>query len=120
MASFAEQQGVPASAIFEEPQAHDTIQNIFYSAQIMHAHGWSSADVVSSPYHLRRAGLILSTFNRDQPALAIQWRTHASGWPSDSNFATRVIHYSAEACDSFRLRVFGFPASRFLPRPSNA
>ena len=36
MAVFAESQGVPASAIIEEGQAHDTNQNIFYSAQIMH------------------------------------------------------------------------------------
>ena len=35
MAELAEANGVPASAIFEEDQAHDTIQNIYYSEKIM-------------------------------------------------------------------------------------
>ncbi len=69
MARVAESQGVPASAIFLEPQAGDTIQNACYSARIMKAHGWTSAEIVSSPSHLPRAGTI---FNR----LPIQWRAH--------------------------------------------
>jgi uncharacterized SAM-binding protein YcdF (DUF218 family) len=35
----------------------------------MKAHGWSSAEVISSKTHLSRAGLIFSR-------LALQWRTH--------------------------------------------
>jgi uncharacterized SAM-binding protein YcdF (DUF218 family) len=48
MARTAEAQGIPASAIFVEPQAMDTIQNACYSVRIMQVHGWHSAEVVSA------------------------------------------------------------------------
>ena len=60
MARTAEAQGVPESAIFVEPSARDTIQNACFAARIMKAHGWTSAEVVSSPSHLPRAALIFS------------------------------------------------------------
>ena len=71
MARTAEAQGIPESAIFIEPEAKDTIQNACYSVRIMKAHDWNSAEVVSSPSHLPRAGLIFSR-------LPLQWRTHAA------------------------------------------
>jgi uncharacterized SAM-binding protein YcdF (DUF218 family) len=69
MARTAHAQGIPDSAIFVEPEARDTIQNACFAVRIMKAHGWHSAEVVSSPYHLPRAGLILSR-------LPLEWRTH--------------------------------------------
>ncbi len=71
MARTAEAQGVPASAIFMEPHARDTIQNACYSVRLMKTHGWASAEVVSSPSHLPRVGLIFSR-------LPIEWRVHAA------------------------------------------
>jgi uncharacterized SAM-binding protein YcdF (DUF218 family) len=71
MARTAEAQGVPASSIVVEPQALDTIQNACYSARIMKAHGWRSAEVISNASHLPRAGLIFSR-------LPIDWRVHAA------------------------------------------
>ena len=71
MARIAQAQGVPASAIVLEPQALDTVQNACYSARIMAAHNWRSAEVVSSAAHLPRAGLI---FGR----LPIEWSSHAA------------------------------------------
>ena len=115
MAQFAETQGVPASAILEERQAQNTIQNIYYSAQIMHEHGWSAAEVVSSPYHLGRTDLILNTLNIRQPALSIDWRTHPALWPPEYNFGHKIILYTFEAWRCLDLRVEGFPNSHFLP-----
>jgi uncharacterized SAM-binding protein YcdF (DUF218 family) len=71
MARTAEAQGIPESAIYVEPEARNTIENACYAARIMKAHGWQSAEVVSSAWHLERAGLILSR-------LPLQWRTHAA------------------------------------------
>jgi uncharacterized SAM-binding protein YcdF (DUF218 family) len=71
MARTAQAQGIPASAIFVEPTARDTIQNACFASRIMKAHGWRSAEVVSSAYHLPRAGLIFS-------GLPLKWRTHAA------------------------------------------
>jgi uncharacterized SAM-binding protein YcdF (DUF218 family) len=115
MAQFAASQGVPASAILEEPQAHDTIQNIYYSAEIMHQQGWSSAEVISSPYHLGRASLILIAFNQRQPRLNIDWSTHGSRWPPEYTIYHKIILYSVESWRCLQLRVRGYPSSRFLP-----
>ena len=71
MATTAHAQGIPESAIFEEPQALDTIQNACYAVRIMKAHGWRSAEVVSSASHLPRAGIIFSEY-------PLEWRTHAA------------------------------------------
>ncbi len=71
MARVAEAQGIPAGAIVEEPKARDTMENTCDSLRIMRAHGWESAEVISTASHLPRAGLILSR-------LPLEWRTHAA------------------------------------------
>jgi len=71
MARVAHAQGIPESAIYMEPDARDTIQNACYSARIMKAHGWHSAEVVSSASHLPRAGMIFSR-------MPMEWRMHAA------------------------------------------
>ena len=71
MAGAAAAQGIPPSAIFVETKADDTIQNACYSERIMQAHGWHSAEIISSAYHLPRAGLIFGHTSLD-------WRMHAA------------------------------------------
>jgi uncharacterized SAM-binding protein YcdF (DUF218 family) len=71
MARTAEAQGIPASAVLEDPQARDTMENTCNALGIMRRHGWESAEVISSPSHLPRAGLILSR-------LPMKWRVHAA------------------------------------------
>lgn len=115
MAAFARSQGVPADAILEEGQAHDTIQNIYYSAQIMHSHGWNSAEIVSSPYHLGRAALITEAFDSRQPTLRIDWRTHPARWPAEYGIGSKIVLDWVEAWRCLHIRTHGFPNSRFLP-----
>jgi uncharacterized SAM-binding protein YcdF (DUF218 family) len=71
MARSAHAQGIPETAIFIEPEARDTIQNACYAVRIMKAHGWRSAEVVSSVSHLPRAAMIFDE-------LPLAWRTHAA------------------------------------------
>ncbi len=71
MARTAEAQGIPASAVLEDPAARDTMENTCNALAIMRSHGWDSAEVISSPSHLPRAALILSR-------LPIEWRVHAA------------------------------------------
>jgi uncharacterized SAM-binding protein YcdF (DUF218 family) len=111
MDTLALSQGVPPDAIIEEGQAQNTIQNVFYSQRIMAAHGWTSAEVVSSPSHLPRSALILEHF-------PIQWHTHPAQWPSEYTLWQRLIHFTGEAESCLRLRIHGFPATRFLPHPA--
>jgi uncharacterized SAM-binding protein YcdF (DUF218 family) len=110
MALLAIAQGIPSSAIVEEDQARDTIQNIFYSDRIMQAHHWTSTEIVSSPSHLPRTALILQHHQ-------FQWRTHAAPWPSAYSTLQRALHFCVEAEYCLRLRVFGFPKTPFLPHP---
>jgi uncharacterized SAM-binding protein YcdF (DUF218 family) len=71
MARTAKAQGIPESSIFLEPEARNTIENACNAARIMKAHGWRSAEVISSADSLPRAGMI---FNN----LPLDWRTHAA------------------------------------------
>ena len=115
MAALALRQGVPASAVIKESQALNTIQNLYYSSQIMHAHSWTSAEVISTSAHLGRAALILEALSKDQPSLAIQWRTHPAPWPREYSLLHRTGSIALEATRCLELRVFGFPHSSFLP-----
>ena len=107
MAQLAEADGVPASAVIEEGRALDTIQNAYYSVQIMRAHGWHSAEVISSPSHLPRASLIFAHF-------PITWRMHAAPWPPEYGFFHRAANDWYEAVDTARIRITTFPESHFL------
>jgi len=71
MARVAAAQGIPPSAIFVENKAQDTIQNVCYSARLMGNHGWRSAEVVSSGFHLPRTSMIFSR-------TGLEWRMHAA------------------------------------------
>ena len=108
MARTAEAQGVPASSIVIEPQALDTIQNACYSARIMKAHGWRSAEVISSPSHLARASLI---FSREP----IDWRLHAA--PSLEPEITSSVRApdSLEVLKTIRYLVYAQWAERCTP-----
>lgn len=71
MAQAAQAQGIPAEAVFTETQARDTVQNACFAVQMMKSHGWTSAEVIAHPAHLRRAAMIFSH-------TPIEWRMHAS------------------------------------------
>ena len=107
MAELAKAQGVPATAIVEEGQAKDTIQNAYYSVKIMQAHGWHSAEVVSTHSHLPRASLIFAHF-------PITWRMHAAPWPPEYGFFHRAANEWYEAINTARIRITTFPETRFL------
>ncbi len=115
MAQFAGSLGMPTADIVEESQAQNTVQNIYYSAEIMHRSGWTSAEIVSSPSHLPRTSLILEAFDRSQADLAIHWQTHAAHWPPEYSTNRKLALLSAEALECLRRRIRGFPPSRFLP-----
>jgi len=109
MARTAEQEGVPPDDVVVEPRARNTIENIYYSNEIMRQHWWTSAEVVSSPSHLPRAGLILEHYG-------FAWRTHAAPWPVDYSVGKTAAIYFYEAQQTARLRWFGFKSSPFLPQ----
>lgn len=105
MARPAEAMGVPASSILEEGQAMDTIQNACYSVRIMQAHGWRSAEVVSSPSHLPRAGLIFSRH-------PLEWRTHPAPSLEPQGAFSRDWSAALEILKTLRLLVYANWAER--------
>jgi uncharacterized SAM-binding protein YcdF (DUF218 family) len=82
MARTAEAQGIPRSAVLLEPQARDTIENACYSARVMKASGWRSAEVISNSAHVPRVGLIWSR------TPGIEWRAHAAPLPASESYWT--------------------------------
>ena len=102
MAKLAEEQGVPDSAIVVEGESQNTIENIYYSDQIMRQKGWNSVEVVSSPSHLPRAGLILEYYHFD-------WKEHASRWPPEYNWRQLGMVYVAEISRDLRAALAGIP-----------
>jgi uncharacterized SAM-binding protein YcdF (DUF218 family) len=110
MAQFARSEGVPDDAVFAEGEARNTIQNAYYSYKIMQAHGWSSALVVSTPTHLRRASLIFSHY-------PLAWEMHAAPWPPNFPLWNVVWLWCSEAGYTSYGRLFGFPnAGKYLPQ----
>lgn len=73
MARVAQAQGVPPSAILVESDSNDTIHNACNTAHIMKIHGWRSAEIITSPIHTRRAGIVFS-----HSPTPIDWRMHAA------------------------------------------
>jgi uncharacterized SAM-binding protein YcdF (DUF218 family) len=109
MLQFARSQGVPPSAVLADGQAQNTIQNAYYAYKIMQAHDWTSALIVSSPTHVRRASLIFRYY-------PIQWRMDEAPWPPDYPLWKRLWFWCSEAGYTSYGRIFGFPNSRqYLP-----
>jgi uncharacterized SAM-binding protein YcdF (DUF218 family) len=109
MLRFALSQGVPESALYSEYESHNTIQNAYYSYRIMQAMGWTSALVVTSPTHVRRASLIFQHY-------PLAWRMDVAPWPPDYPLWKKFWYWFSETGYTAYGRVFGFPnAHQYLP-----
>ena len=109
MRQFAVSQGIPPAVVFAEGQSRNTIQNAYYSYKIMQAHNWTSALIVSSPSHLRRASLIFSHY-------PLAWRVDAAPWPPNYPLPKRIWLWFSETGYTSYGRIFGFPnAKQFIP-----
>jgi uncharacterized SAM-binding protein YcdF (DUF218 family) len=107
MAGAAAAQGIPPSAIFVETKAEDTIQNACYSERIMQAHGWHSAEIISSAFHLSRAAMIFSNTSLD-------WRMHAAP-PLQQDGAGSGTDSALETLKTMRYLVYANWAERCGP-----
>lgn len=103
MAKLAESAGVPPHAIVEERHARNTIENVEYSTQIMHFHGWDSVEAITSDAHLRRASLILM-----RSPIAVNWRMQAAPWPAEYGLLDKGTRYAFEIFTSTKMRLLGF------------
>ena len=56
--TYAQQHGVPASAILMEEKSRTTKQNLVEALSVMKTHGLQSAIIVSDPLHMKRATMM--------------------------------------------------------------
>ncbi len=106
MAAYAQTQGIPSAAIFEERDSKTTIQNVANTSRLLEANGWHSVEVISTGEHLPRAAVLL-----EKTGLA--WRVQAAPTPGRRRLAT-VGAYAEEAFGTAVLRVFGTRAEPVL------
>lgn len=62
MKEIALREGIPAEHIFMEQEATSTFESVVLCSRIMRQHGWSTAIVVSDPYHLFRTIVAFRAF----------------------------------------------------------
>ncbi|MDO5324125.1 MAG: YdcF family protein [Clostridia bacterium] len=55
MVEYLHERGVPGAQLHREDASVNTVENLRNASRIMAAHGWHSAIVVTSDYHLQRA-----------------------------------------------------------------
>lgn len=108
MRRAAESLGLPASAIYLEPEAMDTIQNACYSVRLMKAHGWTSAEIVTTPSHLARAAIILSH-------TPIQWSMHVAPPLEQLSKADNAVATASEILKTVRYLLYADWAERCSP-----
>lgn len=108
MERVAESEGVPESAIFLEPRAMDTIQNACYSARVLKAHGWHSAEIVTSSSHVPRAGIIFSR-------TLLAWRMHPAPSIEQPSQTTVAVRQALEILKTMRYLVYADWAERCSP-----
>jgi len=70
MKAMAVSLGVPAKDILLEKNATSTYQNVVLTSSILKDKGWSSALLVSSPYHMLRTSLV---FKKIAPGLRVYY-----------------------------------------------
>ncbi|KHD35372.1 hypothetical protein NL50_13760 [Clostridium acetobutylicum] len=89
MANFAKSLGIPNGCLIKEDKSRNTYQNIQNSIKIMENKHWSSAIVVTSPWHLRRSNYFLSKFN-------IAYRMEKSDYPKEFSYLYIIAMYMWE------------------------
>lgn len=71
MRDYLLQQGVPQDAIFIEPKATSTYENLRFSREMMEAHGWRTAVIVTHQYHGARSLDIAEALDYERPQVSV-------------------------------------------------
>ena len=76
MAAYLEALGVPKEDLLLEPDSMNTRQNLRYAKRIMDEHGYQTAVLVTSDYHMMRARMLA-----EQEGLSVTCCRAKSDWP---------------------------------------
>ncbi len=91
MRRIAATAGVPTDALLAEALSHSTEENLANAKQLMDAHGWRTAILVSDPFHLLRAETIARDLGMDV------YGSPASDSPTYTQWDLRVQYTVREA-----------------------
>ena len=109
--------GVPEDNIILEPQALHTYQHPVLVAPLLRDHGFTSAIIVSSPYHMRRVALLFNrAFKRSGVKLmycpaANSWFNPDTWWKSASGRKVVYLEYV-----KMTVNIFGKKVSELVSR----
>jgi uncharacterized SAM-binding protein YcdF (DUF218 family) len=96
MAELVRSQGIPDSAILEEPRAMNTLENACYSMEIMKAHEWNSAEIIATQRHLPRSAYIFRRYS-------LTWSMHAAPDLPGTSSLKKWIEWQLEVLKMIRL-----------------
>lgn len=80
MRNWFVQQGVPAEHVLAETSSTDTVENLRFAKELMEEHGWKTAAIATSDYHLRRALWIARDEGIDACGLAARSPSDPAAW----------------------------------------
>lgn len=89
---YAEEQGVPAEAIFKEEDSSITAGNLENAGKVMNQQGFNTALIVSDPLHMKRAMLYakdLGITAYSSPTPTTMYRS----WKTKTHFLMREVFY---------------------------
>jgi uncharacterized SAM-binding protein YcdF (DUF218 family) len=91
-AHYAQQQGIPPSAILIEETSRTTQQNLAQARTLMEKHQLRSAIIVSDPLHMKRSLIMAKDLKIDavsSPTPTSMYRT----WKTQSGFLLRELYF---------------------------
>jgi uncharacterized SAM-binding protein YcdF (DUF218 family) len=107
---YALHRGVSPDQVVVVGEAHSTLDDALVAAQVMRQRGWTSATVVTAPYHTRRARWV---FRRTWGPLGLVVRVHPAPepgfhpdrwWTEDRSTEFVVLEYVKLAAYALQLR----------------
>ncbi|RBP39647.1 uncharacterized SAM-binding protein YcdF (DUF218 family) [Roseimicrobium gellanilyticum] len=90
--AYAQQHGVPATAVLLEEKSRTTKQNLEEALKLMKAHGLQSAVIVSDPLHLKRAMMMAEDLGiqaHSSPTSTSMYRSFGS----QAKFLLREVYF---------------------------
>jgi uncharacterized SAM-binding protein YcdF (DUF218 family) len=91
-AAYAQQQGIPRTALLLEEKSRTTKQNLEEALKVMKAHGLQSAIIVSDPLHMKRAMMMANDLGmqaHSSPTPTTMYRSFSS----QGKFLTREVYF---------------------------
>lgn len=96
--------GVPASSVLAINTGNDTLNSMRAAASVLHEHGWSTAVVVSDPWHMYRSEVMAADSGIDA------WTSPTHSGPAVQTRQTQFAYIARETAATLFYRLTKAPA----------